>query len=644
MKKSLLIALGCSLSLSVSSETLFYTENTNSSSQMALGYPVPIPVDSMTPVDGFRSYASLHAQHQALAMLHPEMQSHIVGQTSNGRNIFAYTFGDTDNQTFESLSEPAFLINGTIHAREWQSPEVVTELIEQLMEQKNDNGVVSYLLDNTNIIILPVLNIDGFLQTQRYPDSVTQTPGTTNASSANDKFAQPRDGRMRRKNMPNVDEDLSTENDRLLGVDLNRNGTHFFGVQQGNNDPNNLIYGGANAFSEVETQSLLQAAALAPVNKLRFYQDTHSFSRVLFVPQPNNSRRNTITNALATKFQNVTKSLNADYFPVIDNVGQGIASTADYFAYEYLIPTWTLEIEPPQGFPNEPSGGAFYGGTGASHSGFVTPDSAIARIRNQLAPAQLLMFYHQAGPANVKSVRIADSNNQVVYAADWQTNASGRTLNVTVDEVLNGGQQYNLWVSFSKPMRVRNSSGAIGQYNGQNVPLAPSISFSGQASGGNFNNLITVNSNSWLNQSGGALTGFDSYADDAFMVSFTLPANVNVSSASGNTLFNLNISVQDFAGLSLDANPSTIVDWSNGAWSFYENTSGIAGDAGGVDLNYSIKVSNSSLNLVQNSGGNSSGGGGSIPVALLLLLAVWGCIRNKRLMLSLNNIFKASYH
>ncbi len=628
IKKTVLASSIALLPFAASGEVLTYTENTNSNTELAVGYPLPVPVDSMTAVSGFRSYEFLKSHHQALALANAEMTSVQVGTTHNGREIIAYRFGDDNNTDLDGVTEPAFLVNGTIHAREWQSPEVVTELMEQIIERKSDQGMVQYLLDNTNIVILPVSNVDGFLQTQRYPINVTNSPGTTAASSASAKFAQPRDGRMRRKNMPNVDEVLSTEADRLNGVDLNRNSSHFFGVQPDNSVSTSLIYGGANPFSEPETQALLQAASLGPESRLRFYQDSHSFSRVLFVPQPNNSRLNAITQSVATKYQNTTINQGANYFPVIDQVGSGIATTADYFAYEHLIPSWTLEIEPPQGFQGEPNGGAFYGGTGASHSGFIAPDSAIARIRDQLAPAQLLMFYHQAGPAYVKSVRIADANNQVVYAADWQTSGNSRTLNVSTDTNLTGGQQYKLWVQFSKPMRWR-SGGNLAQYPGQSITISPAVSFNGSASGGSFSRSLTTSNSNWQSQSGGVLAGFETYIDDVIMLDFTMPSNVNVSSASGTTNFNLSLAVQDFAGLSLDANPATVVDWANGAWTGYENSNGAAGDTGGTDNSYAVKVANSSLNLVSGGGGSSGGGGGGAMSWLLLLLLSGFAIRRK---------------
>ncbi|ACV27188.1 M14 family zinc carboxypeptidase [Kangiella koreensis] len=612
-------------STGVGAEVLSYTENTNSSNQLAIGYPVPIPVDSLTGVDGFRTYDSLHSQHQALAVTHAEVRSSVVGQTANNRDIYVYRFSDSDNHTVDGLPEPAFLINGTIHAREWQSPEVVTELMEQLTERKNDLSVVQYLLDNTNIVILPVLNIDGFLQTQRFPTEVTQSPGTNSSSTPSQKFAEPRDGRMRRKNMPNVDEVLSTESDRLQGVDLNRNGSVFFGVEPGNSSPSSLIYGGASAQSEAESEALLAAAQLGPRSRLRFYQDTHSFSRVLFVPQPSNSRLNTITKSLASKFQSTTKAQGADYFPVISQVGNGIPSTADYFAFTDLIPTWTLELEPPQGFANEPSGGAFYGGTGASHSGFIMPDGEIARTRDQLAPAQMLMLYHQAGPAYVTKVRLVDSEANDVYAAAW-TSGSSRSLNVTTNNTLGGGQTYSLYVSFSKPMRVRNASGAISQYTGQSVTLAPSVSISGNGGSGNFTRTISVSRNHWLNEDVEGFT-FDNYLDDAFKVDFTLPTDIPVSSNSGTTDLKINIGVQDLAGLALDADPRTAVDWSAGAWTNYENSNGQKGDSGGTDSSYSLKVSNQNLTLSEP---QSSGGGGALHWLLLLLLSAFGLVRRPK--------------
>src|SRR4029453_2335968 len=78
---------------------LTYTESDNTGNNIALGYPVPIPVDSLTPVDGFRTYESLFERHQALLTMHDEVDGRVVGDTIAGREIWAYRLGDEDART-----------------------------------------------------------------------------------------------------------------------------------------------------------------------------------------------------------------------------------------------------------------------------------------------------------------------------------------------------------------------------------------------------------------------------------------------------------------------------------------------------------------------------------------------------------------
>src|SRR5690606_25124710 len=51
----------------------FTQHSTNTPTDIVLGYPVPIPVDSETPVAGFRSYAWLLAGQQDMAVAHAEV-------------------------------------------------------------------------------------------------------------------------------------------------------------------------------------------------------------------------------------------------------------------------------------------------------------------------------------------------------------------------------------------------------------------------------------------------------------------------------------------------------------------------------------------------------------------------------------------
>ena len=106
---------------------------------------MPIPVESLTPVDGFRTYASLFARHQSLLTLHDEVDGQVVGRTVADREIWAYRVGDTDATTADGFPEGSVLVNGGIHAREWQTPEAVTGLMEALVGGKADGGFGQYL-------------------------------------------------------------------------------------------------------------------------------------------------------------------------------------------------------------------------------------------------------------------------------------------------------------------------------------------------------------------------------------------------------------------------------------------------------------------------------------------------------------------
>ena len=81
---------------------------------IALGYPVPIPVDTPLPFAGFRSYQGLHMRHQDLASTTPWVHPQQVGATRAGRSIWAYRLGDGDLLTPDGFPEQAMLA-GLVH-------------------------------------------------------------------------------------------------------------------------------------------------------------------------------------------------------------------------------------------------------------------------------------------------------------------------------------------------------------------------------------------------------------------------------------------------------------------------------------------------------------------------------------------------
>jgi hypothetical protein len=549
-----------------------YTENDNSGTNIALGYPPPVPVASLTPVEGFRDYDSLFARHQSLLTLNDEVAGSVVGQTLAGRNIWAYVIGDANGATAEGFAEPAALVNGGIHAREWQTPEAVTALFEALVAGKADGGFVQYLVENLKTIVVPVNNVDGFIQTQLYPVNATADR------------RQPREGRMRRKNLRNpetngaIDSDIATVSDNFWGVDLNRNSQQGYGQQnRSSTSPTSLVYRGPTANSEPELLALQEAATLGPASRLRFYADTHSFGQDYFAPQPDNARLNAITQQLSER---MIAASGRTYVYGPDPAGTpGIGTTADQFAFEFEIPAWTLELEPANGGQDYEGGLATHG-----HSGFILPAAEAPRMRDDVVLQYLLGFYRQSGPpaAVAAEIRVAGSGD-VVYRAHWNRAGSAtRALTVEVNEALVPGSSYQLWVAFNKPMRIRDAGGEVAPYPGQGRGAAiGTVTLEIPALEGADVALGAVGA--WLDAPGGAPDGYLRYADDAFAVDFTLPGSLGVTAATPAVLF---LNVQDLAQMALDSDPASAVDWAGGHWVRYQNVEGADGDTGGADCSF----------------------------------------------------------
>lgn len=560
--------------------------------QLGLGYPVPIPVDTPLPFDGFRTYDGLHARHQDLSLTTPWVHSEVIGQTRLARDIWLYQLGDADHVTAEGLAEPAMLINGGIHAREWQSPEVVTGVLE-LLATAEDDPLIDYLRDNVNSMVIPVLNIDGFLQTQRFPRS--NYLGTNPSDVPNDPQPSPRDGRMRRKNLLATDEDLFTANDHLFGVDLNRNNSPFWATSNSSSfSPNSIVHHGSAPGSEPEIQALYEAATHGPENRLRSYADAHSFGKVYFSINTLNTRRNAIQSRLINVMINHHAVLpgNKIYVNSPNTPGFGLGLTSEYFATTFQIPSWTLEIEPLFSSTGL-RGGLEYGGLGTNgHDGFILPESEVQRVRENLAKTIATGFYHMAGPPSIQSMQLIDEDSGAAIAiAQWEVSGdTSRELFHHQISPIELGHPYRLWISFNKPMRWRDSNGNVTNYPGQS---SDTLDFDFNATAGN--NFINVEQGQpqWLNEPGGSPAGYNRYRDDAVSIPLSFTDNstnrnlLQLAQNAGNPI-RLRIATMDLTGHALDANPATVVDWQNAAWANYENNNGTAGDIGGIDNTLSL--------------------------------------------------------
>lgn len=570
------------------------TRESPSDNVIALGYPVPVPVDTPLPFDGFRTYAGLHMRHQDLAASTDYVHPEDIGTTYSGRTIWAYRLGDHDRLTVDGLPEPATLTNGGIHAREWQTPEVVTGILELLALHENDNHFYDYLRDNVNMVVIPSLNIDGFMQTQRTP--------SLNYLQADPDYpdSSPRDGRMRRKNMRQADEDLFTTADLLNGIDLNRNNAPYWNTNpdRSSDDLASIVHHGAMPQSESETQALDTAAELGPVDRLRIYTDVHSFSQVHFWGRNDNDR-------LARQTQDVLQVFTdhhltfpeAKWYAYADRFGvprnEGIGTTDEYFTNIYQVPSWTLEVEPTNGQTFHaplPGNGADYGGVVENgHDGFILPDSEIRRVREEMAQSFAAVYYRQAGPPNIQMLRLMDTESgAVVFEAEWDiVDNQTRELFVNQLQPLQISNSYDFWLSFNKPMRWREN-GEVVPFPGQpasGLDLDASVLIDAAPMSAN------IEAADWLDEPGGSPIGYSNYKDDALKITFRFPSDTqNRDLVAGGAEATLRLRTVDMTGMRTDTNPGTIANWEDGHWTGYEDSGGNDSDFGGFDTSISFQM------------------------------------------------------
>lgn len=196
------------------------------------------------------------ADHPGIAAIYDIGDSWEKGAGIADRDILALKI--SDNVDIEE-GEPEFLLLALHHAREWPASETAVQLIMNLTDGYGSDERISWLIDNREIWIVPVVNPDGLDFALSDPD--------------NDMWRK-----NRRDNL-----------DGTYGVDLNRN---YDGSQ--NDDPlgewggagtssltSSDVYCGVSAFSEPETQAIRD---LARAHDFQIAFDFHTYDDSVMWP------------------------------------------------------------------------------------------------------------------------------------------------------------------------------------------------------------------------------------------------------------------------------------------------------------------------------------------------------------------------
>jgi hypothetical protein len=249
--------------------------------------------------DTYRTLADYNADLRALAAGNPGLvrlftlsRSSLEGREILGVEISRNVASTTDGK-------PTFLMMGLHHAREWPSGEHAMEFAVDLV--KNAGAArIGGLLDRARVLVVPVVNPDGFEQSRKWGDLVDireVDDGGTVTILGNPGNA------YKRKNCRVADGvdttppgacEVTSPGGYGTGVDLNRNYGGLWGGDGASDVFADPTYRGGGPFSEPETQAVRELISARQVTTLI---TNHTFSNLVLRPPGIRSAGETVDEA-----------------------------------------------------------------------------------------------------------------------------------------------------------------------------------------------------------------------------------------------------------------------------------------------------------------------------------------------------------
>lgn len=313
---------------------------------------------------GFYTLEEVDSQFMKLRQLYPQYVSPaytVPGITTHqGRPLKYYRI--SDNPTVDEIERTVFY-GAAIHAREPLGISSLVYFLTYLLQNVYDIPLIKFLLDNTEIYVMPVINPDGY-----YYNQITSPMG----------------GGMWRKNMRD-------NGDGTYGVDLNRNFPYAWGWDDlgSSPDPASFTYRGPAPASEPEVQAVMW---LMTTEKFHYSLMHHTYGNWLIHPWGYIDQNCPDSTRFKVSASFLTKQNNFTYGTTAQTVGYLANGNSDDYAYADLS-------------NNKPSILGFTPETGTYYDGFWPMQDRIVPLCRQnlwlnLAPLLLLypILWHDLKP------------------------------------------------------------------------------------------------------------------------------------------------------------------------------------------------------------------------------------------------------
>src|SRR4051812_20014528 len=204
---------------------------------------------------GYRQYDDIQAELKKIVADHPGLARPVTlpKKSFQGRDINGVEITQNVNATDDG--KPIFFLMGAHHAREWPSAEIPLEFALYLTGNKEARTTA--LLKKVRIVIVPVINVDGYIASRGAVDPADNSGDPNGLISLGESVAPPGGSlAYRRKNCDGASPSPSTPCELQYGVDPNRNYGQFWGGPGAGTDPNSQTDRGTDQWSEPETQAV----------------------------------------------------------------------------------------------------------------------------------------------------------------------------------------------------------------------------------------------------------------------------------------------------------------------------------------------------------------------------------------------------
>ncbi|MDQ4125910.1 MAG: hypothetical protein M3134_09960 [Actinomycetota bacterium] len=221
-----------------------------SDAAVPVAQPGPDRTDYRRLADYNAEMQELADKNKGLVELFEMKRPSLEGRTIYGLEIAADVKDKSDGR-------PVFYIDAVHHAREWPASEFTMIFAHYLVEQYGKDAQITSLLKRARVIVVPVVNVDGFDYSR---ESVTSAHPALASNTAVLSGPQGFEGywRKNRRSLTGVTVPAAQRNPDAYGVDPNRNYSYLWGDNQGGSSGNRLdaTYRGEAPFSEPEVANV----------------------------------------------------------------------------------------------------------------------------------------------------------------------------------------------------------------------------------------------------------------------------------------------------------------------------------------------------------------------------------------------------